>query len=615
MRRAMSRSMPQSVFLALQWGLLLFCSSLAAQPPAGAGPVTDPALITRVEGSEQGFVIFQERCTTCHGREEVAQAPSPETLRSLSARQIHTALTEGAMQVHAADLSDAEIRQVAESLSGELLAAEIDAAASAMPNQCEPANTFTPQGPAWNGKGLSLDNHRHQTSEAAGLSVEDIPTLELRWAFGFPGGVSAFGEPSVVGGRLFVGSDNGHVYSLDAQSGCVHWSFRAEAGVRNSPLVAALDMAGEGAGELRHAVFFGDLKANLYALDANNGALIWQQQADSHLTARMTASPAYHEGVLYVPMSAWEEGAGRAESYACCTFRGSVAAYEALSGQRLWKTYTINEIPQPTRINSAGTQLYAPAGGAVWNTPLIDVANQRLYVGTGNAYTEPAPDSTDAVLALNLADGELLWSYQTQADDAFMVGCGAVDSENCPQQLGPDNDIPAALMLHRRDDGSQRIIVVSRTEEVLALSPAGELDWRQAVPGGIIWGGTSDGEFAYYGLNSGGLVAIRLQDGSLHWRVNLGSGPNGALASSIDGAVFIGGISGLLNVVDSQDGSLLWQYPTARSFETVNGVEAAGGTISAAGAVIADGMVYVPSGYQVIYGEPGNVLLAFAPAK
>lgn len=572
-------------------------------------------MITRVEGSEQGFVIFQERCTTCHGREEVAQAPSPETLRNLSASQIHTALTEGAMQVHAADLSNTEVRQVAESLSGELLAAEIDAAASAMSNQCEPANAFSPQGPAWNGKGLSPDNHRHQTGEAAGLNAADMPSLELRWAFGFPGGVSAFGEPSVVGGRLFVGSDNGHVYSLDAQSGCVHWSFRAEAGVRNSPLVASLNIAEERADEPRYALFFGDLKANLYALDANNGELIWQQQADSHLTARMTASPVYHEGVLYVPMSAWEEGAGRAESYACCTFRGSVAAYEAVSGQRLWKTYTINEAPQPTRVNRAGTQLYGPAGGAVWNTPLIDVANQRLYVGTGNAYTEPAPDSTDAVLAMNLTDGALLWSYQTQADDAFMVGCAAVDSENCPEQLGPDNDIPAALMLHQRDDGSQRIIVVSRTEEVLALSPAGELDWRQAVPGGIIWGGTSDGEFAYYGLNSGGMVAIRLQDGSLHWRVNLGSAPNGALASSIDGAVFIGGISGLLNVVDSHDGSLLWQYPTARAFETVNGVAAAGGTISAAGAVIANGMVYVPSGYQVIYGEPGNVLLAFGPQQ
>lgn len=603
--------MRQSLTLASLPFLLLFCTLLSAQPPAAEAPVTDPALITRVEGSEQGFVIFQERCMACHGQEDVEQAPSPGALRAMSARRIHDALTEGAMQVHAADLSAGEVRQVAESVSGELLAAEIEAAASAMPNQCKDREAFSPSGPAWNGRGLTPDNRRHQTAAGAGLDADAIPTLELRWAFGFPGGVSAFGEPSVVGGRLFVGSDNGHVYALDARSGCVHWSFRAEAGVRNSPVIASL----EADGASRHAVFFGDLKANLYAIDANDGELIWKQQADAHLTARMTASPAYHEGVLYVPMSAWEEGAGRAESYPCCTFRGSVAAYEAASGRRLWKTHTIAESPRPTRRNVAGTQLHAPAGGAVWNSPVIDEDNRRLYVGTGNAYTAPAPDTTDAVLAMDLGDGELLWSYQTQSEDAFMVGCGAVESDNCPEELGPDNDIPAALMLHRHSDGSQRIIVASRTGEVLALTPDGEVDWRQPVPGGIIWGGTADGQSAYYGLASGGVVAIRLNDGAIRWHGDPGVGPNGAIASSIDGAVFVGGISGMLNVLDTRDGNVLWQYPTARSFETVNGVDAAGGTISAAGAVIVDGMVYVPSGYQVIYGEPGNVLLAFAPAQ
>lgn len=591
--------------------LLLFCTVLSAQPPAGDAPVTDPALITRVEGSEQGFVIFQERCMACHGRQEVEQAPSPAALRAMSARRIHEALTEGAMQVHAADLAAEEIRQVAESVSGELLAAEVNAAASAMLNQCQDEARFSLSGPAWNGRGLTPDNQRHQTAAAAGLDAGAIPELELRWAFGFPGGVSAFGEPSVVGGRLFVGSDNGHVYALDARSGCVHWSFRADAGVRNSPVIASVETDGVS----RPAVLFGDLKANLYAIDANDGELIWQQQADDHLTARMTASPAYQEGVLYVPMSAWEEGAGRAESYPCCTFRGSVAAYDAASGRRLWKTYTITETPRPTRRNAAGTQLHAPAGGAVWNSPVIDEVNRRLYVGTGNAYTAPAPDTTDAVLAMDLDDGELLWSYQTQSDDAFMVGCGAVDSDNCPEELGPDNDIPAALMLHRRADGSQRIIVAARTGEVLALTPDGEVEWRQPVPGGIIWGGTADGQSAYYGLASGGVVAIRLEDGAIRWRQNPGTGPNGAIASSIDGAVFVGGISGMLNVLDTRDGRVLWQYPTARPFETVNGVEASGGTISAAGSVIVDGMVYVPSGYQVIYGEPGNVLLAFGPKQ
>lgn len=574
----------------------------------------DPATITRVGGSEQGFIIFQERCMTCHGRPEVEHAPPPELLRAMPAERIYEALTKGSMQVHARDLEESDIRAVAEAVSGQLLGASQAGDAAHMPNRCRADSAFDPSGRAWNGWSPDVGNSRHQNAANAGISAADIPKLKLLWAFGFPGGSSAYGQPSIVGGQVFVGSDNGYVYSLDAATGCVHWSFRGDAGVRTSVSVGPV----KGHAGVEYAAFFGDVKANLYAVDARSGRLLWRQRVDEHLAARMTASPVLHDGVLYVPMSAWEEGAARAESYPCCTFRGSVSAYEVSSGRLLWKTYTIAQTPQPTRKNSAGVQLYAPAGAAVWNTPAIDPAAGALYFGTGNAYTEPAAETSDSVIALDLSTGAVRWTHQVYANDAFLVGCGAVNSENCPKKLGPDRDIPASPILVTHADGTRSLIVAARPNEVLAFDPdnGGKLRWRVQVPRngngrGLIWGGTTDGENAYFGLSSGGMVAVSLRDGTERWYSPIAPGSHGAVASSIEGAVLIGGLDGVIRALSTKDGSVIWQYATDREFETVNGVKARGGSITAAGAVITDGKVFATSGYSVIFGKPGNVLLAF----
>src|SRR6185436_12493290 len=105
--------------------------------------------------------------------------------------------------------------------------------ASQMKNRCESRPAFAPfGGAAWNGWGYDSSNSRFQTSP--GLTAADAPKLALKWAFGFPNGNSAYGQPSVAGGRVFVGADTGFVYALDAASGCIYWSFRANAGVRTA---------------------------------------------------------------------------------------------------------------------------------------------------------------------------------------------------------------------------------------------------------------------------------------------------------------------------------------------------------------------------------------------
>jgi polyvinyl alcohol dehydrogenase (cytochrome) len=111
--------------------------------------------------------------------------------------------------------------------------------ATQMPNQCA-ANTPIVNitlSPSWNGWGGDNTNTRFQPGAAAQLKAEDMPRLKLKWAFGFPGARAVSGQPAVVAGRVFVSSDNGFVYALDSATGCVYWSFHAEAAVRSSVVV------------------------------------------------------------------------------------------------------------------------------------------------------------------------------------------------------------------------------------------------------------------------------------------------------------------------------------------------------------------------------------------
>src|SRR5262249_10930547 len=146
-------------------------------------------------------------------------------------------------------------------------------------------------------------------------------------------------------------------------------------------------------------VFFGDAKANVYALDAQNGQLLWKKHVDEFFLARITAAPKFYNGRLYVPVSSSEEWQAGNLDYPCCTSRGSVVALDASNGEQLWKRYVMED-PKPTRKNSRGVQLYAPSGGSVWNSPTIDPVRKAIYFGTGDAETEPASKNSDAILAV-----------------------------------------------------------------------------------------------------------------------------------------------------------------------------------------------------------------------
>lgn len=606
-------------------GLLGWAGASHAQAPSQT-PARQSA------GTESGFAVFQQRCVGCHGNPNVPRAPSPAAIREMTPERIYTALTTGVMKGQGDSLTEDQRQMVALFMSGRPLGSLDQGDAKTMKGRCasNPPLTNPSSGPTWNGWGVDITNSRFQSAEAAGLTPEQVPHLKLKWAFGYPNGLSAFGQPSVVSGRVFVGTDIGYIYSLDAKTGCVYWSYQTKGSVRNAISVGPV----KGRGATKYGVFFGDAHANVYGLDAQDGHLLWITKVDDHFVARITAAPTFYRGRLFVPVSSSEEFTAATLDYPCCTSRGSVLALDASSGEKIWKTYVVDE-PKPTKKNSKGVQNYAPAGGSVWNSPTVDPQRKAVYFGTGDAETEPAPSTTDAIMAVNMDTGKVLWTYQAQAGDAFLGGCnGAGKTDNCPSENGPDLDIGNSPILKTLANGKRVLVAATKDGNVIALDPDrnGAVVWHTNVApsdssargpnaflarlGGIVWGGASDGQNLYYGLTRGGMVAVQLATGEKVWytplakpgtRVN-----NSAATSAIPGVAFVGGSDGKLHALSTKDGKILWEYDTAREYQTVNGIPAKGGAISAPGPTIAGGMLLVGSGYAVTGSNSGNALLAFA---
>ncbi len=573
---------------------LLIAAPLFAQPARGPRPQA----------------LFATACGSCHMAADLAKKTPEDIYRSLST---------GSMRQQAASLSEADKRALAEYLSSGKLDIAQFADAKVMPNHCAANARFgdPAAGPAWNGWGVDISNTRFQTAKAAGLTAAQVPQLKLKWAFAFPGAGSVYAQPSIAGGRVFVGVDTGFVYAIDAASGCVYWSFQAEAGVRTAITVD------------RATAWFGDLKANVYAVNVATGEPIWKVRVEDHPSARITGAPKLYNGRLYIPVSSGEEGAGGNPRYPCCTFRGSIVALDAATGRRIWKTYTIPDAPQPTTKSAAGVQHYGPAGAGVWMSPTIDPKQHALYVGTGDAYTEPAAKTTDALIAMALDTGKILWVAEDTENDTWLAGCTAnAPTGNCPEKLGPDHDFASPPILKTLPNGNRILIAGQKSGNVWGHDPdrKGAVVWKTALTsnttefgGKIIWGGAADNVNAYFGLGPGGIAAVQFRDGERKWFTPLTPAPamarhpgqDGPL-TAIPGVVFSGGWDGVLRALSTADGHVVWQYDTAHDYETVNGAPGKGGSMGAAGPTLAGGTLFVGSGYVGVKGGmPGNVLLAF----
>jgi polyvinyl alcohol dehydrogenase (cytochrome) len=270
----------------------------------------------------------------------------------------------------------------------------------------------------------------------------------------------------------------------------------------------------------------------------------------------------------------------------------------------------------------------------VWSAPTIDLQRRAVYVATGNGYTQPAAEASDAVVAFSLDTGARLWTRQVMANDAYVRDCPgkyrpnvptANKSETCPDDLGPDMDFGNAPILRTLPNGRSLIVIGQKDGHAWALDPdnKGAIVWSRQLGlgidgggGAIMWGSAADDRRAYFPIVRSstplGLAAVELESGEVAWRASPAEG-GAAPVAVIPGVVFFGSSQGVVYAYSTTDGKAIWQFNTARAFETVNGVAANGGTINSAGPILADGMLFVPSGYSDLgAGMRGNVLLAFA---
>jgi polyvinyl alcohol dehydrogenase (cytochrome) len=599
------------------------------------------ATLAASASAQDGAALYKTSCAFCHDA-GTPRAPALEALRAMSPQRILASMETGPMIAMVHNRTVAERRAIAEFASGRSFGVPFDRtpAPKAMCTAAVKVAADPVSGPTWSGWGRDIVNTRFQDAKTAGMTAADVPRLRVKWAFGFPGEVMATGAPTLAGGRVYVGSVAGRIYSLNAATGCIHWFFDADGGVRSAISVARLEGT-----PARYAAFFGDNRAQVYAVDATTGALIWKVKIDDFPGARVTGSPTYHRGRLYVPMASGEEGSATVSTYECCKFRGHLTALDAATGKQIWKTYMVDE-PTPRGKNARGTQLWGPSGAPIWSSPAIDEAKNAVYVTTGNNYSDPPSSMSDAFVALDRDTGKILWSRQATAMDAYVSACRLPDKTNCPLSNGPDFDFSSSPILVTLPGGRRILAAGHKSGIVYGVDPDnnGEVLWATRVGeggtmGGVQWGQATDGR-AIYVANSdigrimltysnftdadpkrgGGMFAIDLATGKQLWQTAPGvcgdrqrcSPAQSGAVSAIPGVAFSGSVDGHLRAYAAADGKVIWDADTAREYESVNGVEAWGGSLDGAGPVIGGGMLYVSSGYTLGGGMSGNVLLAFS---
>ncbi len=569
--------------------------------------------------------LYKANCAACHD-EGLNGAPKREALETRTPAAILASLETGLMREQGKLLSAEERKLVAD-----YLGAKTGKVAGKM---CTGSLKLAGK-PYWNRWGNGLENRRYQPASVGGITSANVAQLELKWAFGFPNAARARSQPAVTEEAIFTGSQDGRVYALDTQSGCIWWTFDAESEVRSAPTL------GEDG-----RLYFGDFNANMYAVDAKSGKLVWKKSVRDHPAGTITGSPTLHEGRLYVPMSSTEVVSAMNGDYGCCTFRGGLTALDAKDGKTLWRMHTTDKAKENGK-NRKGITAFGPSGAPVWSPPTIDAKRGLLYIGTGENYSSPANDKSDAIIALDLFTGNIRWVRQVLAGDAWNASCGRhewTNNINCPKEDGPDLDFGAPPILVKAAGGRDIILAGQKSGMVYALDPdnGGKILWQQRAGaggfnGGIHWGMAVTGSSLFVGIadtpgNKGavgprrpGLHAFDIATGRPLWsKIEQQICPErefkcetalSAPVTATDGLIFGGAHNGLLRAYSSVDGAVLWSFDTRRDFKTINGIKGFGGSIDSAGPVLAGGLLIVNSGYDKFGEIPGNVLLVFGPKK
>ena len=596
---------------------LTYESPIARNPSNKTGDTISPA----------GRAIFFRSCSPCHKDSTIARAPAFDVLTTMTARSILFALNKGKMQAQGATLTDDQKLAVSQWIvQKNVTQTVIDPSAYTSFSITESQNgNFD-----YSGWGANLESTGFRTASQSGISTANVSSLKLKWAFAFPVATIVRSKPAVIGEWLIVGSQYGELYAINKRTGKLGWKFEASAAIRGAITVK------REAGAV--TAYFADFSSNVYAINVRTGKQIWNNRAGFEPQSACTGSVVVFGGKVFVPITSIEVASAAYGSYPCCSSSGGLVALDAATGTELWRHRVIESPAKESGKKSNGKPFYGPSGAPVWCSPTIDKKRGLVFIGTGENYSMPSTSTSDAIQALDMKTGKLVWNFQATGGDMYNLACPALN--NCPGQGGPDLDFGMAPILVRTSEGKEILVAGQKSGMVYAFSPGtGTLLWKTRIGkggalGGIHWGMCSDGKlvFAANADNmiaidkrdssvkaSPGLFALDLRSGKQVWKTASPPCPgnqdclafNSAAPSVVPGIVFAGTLDGHIRAYATKDGKILWDFDTAIPFETSDGLKGHGGALDGPAPVVSEGMLFVNSGYGMFGELPGNVLLAF----
>lgn len=492
------------------------------------------------------------------------------------------------------------------------------------------------EGPYSAGWGIDAANTRYQPRSA--LSTKNVHKLRLSWVYGL-NSLTPRSYPLVTEDTVFIGDAGRGIVALDRASGCERWVAEHDGYIASAILLAEIQREGW----MQSILIYNDRITGTYAIDAVTGEAVWHARVEDEPVPWYSGTPLVAGDTLFVPVASQEVGLALNPFYGCCTTSGGMAAFDLATGEKRWYVPTIEAAAQETGSHWFFVQKHGPSGAPVWGAPSYDAETHTLYFGTGQNYSHPTTDTSNAIFALDARTGALRWREQYTGNDAYTAACNnmAWNHPNCPKPTGPDVDFGAPTLLLDSSSGVPMLIAGQKSAEVHALNRlSGERLWttrlgRGGIIGGVHWGMAANTDmglifapnsdkkidgFPSPGEPKPGLYALDIDTGAVVWSFDRPSrcaeqacrfGLSAAAMAAND-IVVTGSMDGYLEVFAAATGERLWHYDAWQSYDSVNAVETTGGAFDAHGPMLAGDQLIVTAGYGYVGRQRGgNALLVF----
>ena len=497
--------------------------------------------------------------------------------------------------------------------------------------KCEPKpglNTFFSDG--W---GIDADNHRLQRQTT--LTRNNVQSLRLAWSYGLANKKPRM-WPLATEDTLFIGDTGRGIVALDRNSGCERWMHSQPGEIASAILHLKIGT--------RTALLYLERTSGVYAIDATDGTPIWHAEVNDQPLPLYSGTPFIAGNVVYVPISSVEVALAMNPIYGCCRTSGGMAAFNAATGKKLWFRRTISSPARQVGRHWRFVKEYGPSGAPAWAAPLYNAKRGLIYFGTGENYSRPTTNTSDAIFALAGMTGALKWVHQFTTNDSYNTSCDVpFDHPNCRRPKGPDLDFGAPPVMVHLADNRDVLVVGQKSADIYGLDPDnGAILWKNRLGrggalGGVHWGiaanedaglvfvPISDIEDASHATRGSrpGLYALDAATGKIRWQHartsrcaerNCYGGISAAITATPD-LIAAESFDGILEIYDAINGRLLWSDDSWKHYATVNGVPASGGTYDAHGPMIAGDQIIVTSGYDSFFQKPGNALLVYQLQK